>query len=183
MNARPQLDYFLQTAHAHSMSCCTLIDQKANILMATNFVILTILSGQINTNPSEWGLFTAILFSLASGFFSLLAIMPRPQKASNQTVAKLIFRDPSKNIVGRNIMFFGDIANMSSAEYQNEMKSIMESEPNVYATALENIYQLSCYVEEKFKLCRISYQLLFIGISFSIACTLFRHVVLGVVHR
>ena len=80
-------------------------------------------------------------------------------------------------------MFFGDIAKMSSAEYQKEMLSIMESETKVYTTRLENIYQLSCNVDKKFKLCRISYLLLFIGISLSIVIIFFHHILLSAAHR
>jgi len=183
IHARDQLDYFLDSAHDHSMSLNTLMDQKANILMATNFVILTILSGQINTNRPEWGLFTAIFFSLGSGLFALFAVMPRTLPKSIGTAAKAISRDPLESQAGRHIMFFGDIAKMSSAEYQKEMLSIMESETKVYTTRLENIYQLSCYVNMKFKLCRISYLLLFVGISLSIGIIFFHHILLGAAHR
>jgi hypothetical protein len=169
MKARNQLDYFLQNTLSLVLAQGNGVDQKANILLATNFVVLGVLGGRVKTDPHDWAVYAGILSFLGSAFFALLAVMPRAKTSSSGVGAKSLNRDLEDNLV------FEAAAKLHLSEFQKEMVATMRSEQTVYLATLKNIHQMSCIVGLKFRLARMSYQLLFAGIVLYIICTLVQH--------
>ena len=169
MKARSQLDYFLQNTLSLVLAQGNGVDQKANILLAANFVVLGVLGGRIKANPHDWAIYAGILSFLSSAFFALLAVMPRAQTPVSGHSLKGLDRDLEGSLG------FEAASQLHLSEFQKEMVAVMRNEQAVYLVTLKNIHQMSRIVSLKFRLARISYQLLFTGIILYIICTLIQH--------
>ena len=170
MKARNQLDYFLQTALSTIIAQGNGVDQKSNILLAVNFVVLGFLGEKIKSDPHEWALYVGILFFLSSAVFSLLAVMPR----IHPSVSALGLRKPNHELE-RNLIAFETVSKLRLPEYEKEMLATVRSEQAVYLITLKSIHQISRVVSQKFRMARISYQFLFAGIVLYVLCTLIQH--------
>lgn len=170
MKARDQLDYFLQNTLSQVISQGNGVDQKANILLAANFVVLSVWGGKIKTDPHDAALYIGIVFFLSSALFALLAVMPRTEASFQPSRSGNPDQESERNLLG-----FQAISKMRLPEFQKEMLATMRNEQAVYLAALKNIHQMSCLVSRKFRLARISYQLLFTGIVLYILCILIQH--------
>ena len=95
--------------------------------------------------------------------------MPRAQTPSSGVGAKSLDRDLEDNLG------FEAASKLHLSEFQKEMVATMRSEQTVYLATLKNIHQMSRITGLKFRLARISYQLLFAGIVLYIICTLIQH--------
>jgi hypothetical protein len=127
VKARGSVDYLLRTTQQNHMQLSTMADQKASILMGVQAVLLTMLFKEINDGSAPlWGWILAIT-TFASVIFSLMAVKPAYRATS----------------AGRpNWLFFSSYAKLSFDEYKAKMAEILQSDPAVYETILNDVYQL-----------------------------------------
>ncbi len=152
MKARSNIDYMLTTASQHHVALSSMADQKANIVIGTTFIMITLVVGQAHDKGTiPPALVALVLFSAAASLCALLAVTPRFHTP-----------DPAK----RNLLFFGHFAQMTEEEYLLAMKEKLSGDETTYEVWLRDLHQLGCALyHRKYRYLIWSYRLFFLGIS------------------
>lgn len=171
MEGRSSADTFLEKNREIVCHASAMADQKASIILGSEFIILTIIitgiwvpqydptSGDVSiqTTSAElipiWSLtlFFSILVSVA---FSLIVLMP-----------SLGPKRRKKPIKRGSLLFFSSIAEMNKDDYINDMKEVLKDDELIYETILGDIYNESRVLRyKKYHYLKLSYLTLMVGI-------------------
>lgn len=154
-----------KTALRNHMDLSNLADNKANIMLSVNALIITIAVpmgvGYIADAPHLIApLIILLLTCLSSMIFATLAT--RPMAMTGLTKA-----DDIK--AGRaNLFFFGNFYRMSLKEYDAGMDVVVSKTKNLEAAIKRDLYFLGLSLGRKYNQLRICYNLFIIGIVLSI---------------
>lgn len=150
-------------------------DNKANMIIGINAMIITVLMGIISTGiifsveNSErntaliFPLVLIILTSLLTAVLAIRAAKPRLLKAKHLNDA-----DPEKT----SLLFFGNIWNISTEEYISRMEKLMESPKDIYQCMMIDIHNQARVLQRKYELLRMAYIVFMVGFTISIAAFL-----------
>jgi hypothetical protein len=148
---------FRTTLQSHN-DLVGLADNKANIMISVNGLIISILLASIDR--TGWMIIpTAALMigCLGSIIFGVLAARPRVTR--NPTTLEDVR-------AGRaNLLFFGNFLSMPMSDYLEGMRILMEDQDEAYMTMVRNLYALGHILETKFRLLRISYTCFLAGLG------------------
>jgi len=148
---RSQIDYMLRTTVQKNTALSGMADQKANILTASSFILVTVLVSRYSELPDLANEILILLFFICLSItFSLISLFPI---SKNDKLKK------------SNWLFFGDYNNTSYEDYADHMIQIMKSEAKTYDTLLLEIYQSGIVLGNKFKFIRWSYTSLMSGFA------------------
>ncbi len=154
MGSRRGVETLFRTSYRVNMDLTSLADSKANIMISINGLMVSILIASIapklDSNP--WLLTPTIIFlvgCLVSLVFSVLSARPRVH-TSHMTLDE-IRRSKA------NILFFGNFASLSPADYQTAMKERMNDSVALYELMITDIYGVGAVLERKYKLLRGAY--------------------------
>ena len=148
---RSQIDYMLRTTVQKNTALSGMADQKANILTASSFILVTVLVSRYSELPDLANEILILLFFICLSItFSLISLFPI---SKNDKLKKT------------NWLFFGDYNNTSYEDYADHMIQIMKSEAKTYDTLLLEIYQSGVVLGNKFKFIRWSYTSLMSGFA------------------
>ena len=148
---RNQIDYMLRTTIQKNTALSGMADQKANILTASSFILITVLVSRYSELPDLGNEILILLFFICLSItFSLISLFPI---SKNDKLKK------------PNWLFFGDYNNTSYENYTEHMIHIMKSEAKTYDTLLLEIYQSGVVLGNKFKFIRWSYTSLMSGFA------------------
>jgi len=148
---RSQIDYMLRTTVQKNTALSGMADQKANILTASSFILVTVLVSRYSELPDLANEILILLFFICLSItFSLISLFPI---SKNDKLKK------------SNWLFFGDYNNTSYEDYADHMIQIMKSEAKTYDTLLLEIYQSGVVLGNKFKFIRWSYTSLMSGFA------------------
>jgi predicted metal-dependent HD superfamily phosphohydrolase len=148
----------------NQMSLSSIADNKSNILITVNSLILSILLTVVVSKFEETP--NIILPSLIFISFSLITIVlailsTRPNISSG----KFTKEDIKQNKV--NLLFFGNFYNMSLDEYEWAIGELMRNDENLYNTMIKDQYSLGKVLAKKYKLLRVAYSVFMFGIIIS----------------
>tara|TARA_R110002096_G_scaffold173997_4_gene349589 strand:+ start:27679 stop:28260 length:582 start_codon:yes stop_codon:yes gene_type:complete len=170
MDGRSSADTFLEKNREIVCHASAMADQKASIILGSEFIILTIIitgiwvpqydaaTGTVSLQTGAeqipiWSLtlFFSILVSVA---FSLIVLMPK------------LGPNRRKRVVKRgSLLFFSSIAEMNKDDYINEMKKVLADDELIYETILGDIYNESRVLRyKKYHYLKLSYLTLMVGI-------------------
>ncbi len=150
-------------------------DNKANMIIGINAMIITVLMGIISTGiifsveNSErntaliFPLVLIILTSLITAVLAIRAAKPRLLKAKHLHDAS-----PEKT----SLLFFGNIWNISTEEYISRMEKLMESPKDVYQCMMIDIHNQARVLQRKYELLRMAYIVFMVGFTISIVAFL-----------
>lgn len=150
---------FRTTSHNHIM-LSQMVDNKANILITINSIILSlvvsVLVRKLEENPSLT-IPTVILIAvcLATMVFSILA--SRPNVSSGKFT-----REDIKN-KKTNLLFFGNFHAMGIEEYEWSMKEMIKDADYLYGSLIKDIYYLGKVLGRKYRYLRIAYSIFMFG--------------------
>jgi len=148
---RSQIDYMLRTIIQKNTALSGMADQKANILTASSFILITVLVSRYSELPDLANEILILLFFICLSItFSLISLFP-------------IYKNDK--LKKSNWLFFGDYNNTSYEDYADHMIQIMKSEAKTYDTLLLEIYQSGVVLGNKFKFIRWSYTSLMSGFA------------------
>ncbi|MEL6561378.1 MAG: Pycsar system effector family protein [Bacteroidota bacterium] len=166
---------FRLTSKNH-LDLSSMADNKANIMISVNSIILSIVLTVLFRKLDEYPHFlipTVILtvVCLATIVFSILATLPNVSKGK-------FTRD---NIINKetNLLFFGNFHGMKLPDYEWGMKQMMKDGDYLYTSLIRDIYFLGVVLGKKYKMLRTSYTIFMFGfvlavLSFIIAESLFK---------
>lgn len=150
----------------NQINLIALADQKANIIIGINAVIISLViailgsgfgiagSGLFELAGLPVPLIILMLFSLTSGIYSIIAA--RPVK-------------PKPNLEKEGIMYSSTIETMNINEYLDDLDEKFQSEDAFFANLNIDMYYQGKSINRKYRLIRISYTIFLIGLVISVA--------------
>lgn len=146
-------------------------DNKANMIMGINAMIITILMGIISTQmifsteSINGGMILIVpvvlimVTSLLTAIFAILAALPRlimPNKTNIHEHEKT------------SLLFFENIWDMTSEDYIQKMETLLDSSPDIYQHMIIDIHNQARVLHRKYKLLRVAYIIFMFGFITSV---------------
>ncbi len=154
-----------KTALRNHIDLTNIADNKANIMLSINAIVITItmplLASNIKGNmyllpPTSILLLTCLL----SIIFATLAT--RPIKTKGITNPNLLDTGQS------NLFFFGNFYKMSINEYHNSLKEVVGSDDLLESSVMNDLYYLGVALGKKYNQLRTCYGIFMIGITLTV---------------
>jgi hypothetical protein len=140
-------------------------DQKANIMLSINALIITIGLPAFATylSGTSYLILPATIFLLTSVATMIIAtISTRPIKMEGST-------DLSKLMSGKtNLFFFGNFYRIPQQEYQEAIKKIVAERDYLDSSFVNDLYFLGLALGDKFRYLRLCYNVFVIGVIISV---------------
>lgn len=149
---RSAVIYMLRTAQQHHVQLSMMADQKASALIAACFVTLSITFAYVSSHEPNMPLLVIMGFAILSALCAVLAVIPRVQS--------------SPRIVGqRNLLFFGEFADLSMDEFVAQTRPLLEDNEAVYDAMLRDIYCLGrVLMQRKYRFLKLAYSCFLVGL-------------------
>jgi predicted metal-dependent HD superfamily phosphohydrolase len=155
---------FRTTSHNHIL-LSEMADNKANILITINSIILSIvvsvLIRKLEENPKL--LIPTILLVLVCLTTTVFAILSTRPIVNTGTFTR-------EDIHGKrtNLLFFGNFFGMRLEDYEWGMREMMKDSEYLYGSLIKDIYYLGKVLGRKYKYLRIAYNIFMFGFVLSI---------------
>lgn len=159
------VETMFRTTSTNHIMLSEMADNKANILITINSIILSIvvsvLIRKLEENPSLLiPTLLLVIVCLVTIVFAILATLP--------TVSKGKFtRDDIQN-KRTNLLFFGNFFGMRIEDYEWSMKEMMKDSDYLYGSMIKDIYYLGKVLGRKYKMLRIAYTIFMFGFVLAI---------------
>ena len=155
-----------RTSYRTHLDLTALADNKANIMISINGIIISIIiasiSPKIDSNP--WLLLpTSILLisCLLAMIYAVLSARPRVGKE------KVTLEDVRANRA--NILFFGNFYTLTRQDYVEGLEELMMDSERLYDNMARDLHGLGVVLAKKYNLLRIAYNIFMIGLVLSVA--------------
>ena len=158
------------------LNLISIADNKANMVMGINAMIITILVGILSSrmifttetftaDPEMMVPVVLILFTaLLTAIFAIKAARPK------------LIMPKDDGLTGHlkgSYTFFENIWDMDSNEYLSKMKTLINSPDDIYENMIIDIHNQAKVLHSKFRSLRVAYMIFLIGYGLSIASFLF----------
>ena len=148
----------------NQINLSSIADNKANILISINSIVLTVLVsigiGKISDYPEIT--LPAIVFTATCLITIIFAILStRPKISSGRFTEEDIHQ---KKV---NLLFFGNFYKMGADEYEWAIKEMMKDSNYLYSSMIRDQYSLGKVIGKKYRLLRVAYTVFMIGIILS----------------
>lgn len=159
------IETMFRTTSTNHIMLSEMADNKANILITINSIILSVvvsvLVRKLEENPKLIGpTILLVVVCLATTVFAILATRP------NVTSGKFT-RDDIKN-KRTNLLFFGNFHGMQVDDYEWSMKEMMKDSDYLYGSMIKDIYYLGKVLGRKYRRLRVAYNIFMFGFVLSI---------------
>ncbi|WP_310097836.1 Pycsar system effector family protein [Algoriphagus sp. 4150] len=169
------VETMFRVTSSNHLRLSALADNKANIMISVNSIILSIVVTVLIRKLEEYPnyiipTFLMVATCLTAMVFAILATRP---KVSTGVVTK---EDIGKK--QGNLLYFGNFHEMSLSEYKEGMHTLMDDGSYLYDSMITDIYYLGKVLSVKYRMLRKSYNIFMFGfvisvISFLIATLFF----------
>ncbi len=148
--------HFVRTLQQITMTYSQMADQKASLLMGTNFIVFTIAVGQVRKGELPVSLTILALFAFISAVCAILAVMPSIGSAHGWHA------QPNK-------LFFGNFAQQQEEEWIESMMPFLRADADMYRAMLRDIHQNGKVLQrKKYRFIGIAYLVFLAGISLTV---------------
>lgn len=155
----------LRLTSSNHIKLSEMADSKANILISVNAiiisVILSVLFRKLQSDP--YLTIPTMIFLTSAVATIIIAIL-----ATRPKVNTGVFDEEQVKNKSINLLFFGNFHRMSFPDYENAMKIMMQDADYLYASMLQDIYNLGKVLGKKYQLIRLAYTIFMIGIIVSV---------------
>jgi hypothetical protein len=166
LGSRRGIETMFRSAYRVQMDLTSLADNKANMMMSINGIIISIIiaavAPKLDANP--WLLIPTTLMLLGTLVSIVYAIMAARPRVSTTHISL----DDLRNSKG-NILFFGNFANMHEDEFVEGMVDLVQDNTVVYETMMRNVYGLGSVLKKKFALLKIAYTAFMIALVLGVS--------------
>lgn len=149
----------------NQISLSSIADNKANILITVNSIILsiviTVLFGKFSEYPML--IIPTIIFLISCLTTIVFAILTTRPKVSSGTFTKEDIK--AKKV---NLLFFGNFYNMSLDDYDWAVKDMMKDYDGLYGNMIMDQYYLGRVLAKKYKRLWMAYNIFMYGIIISV---------------
>ena len=155
------VETMFRTSYRTHLDLSSLADNKANIMISINGIIISILLASIYPRIVDNRFLllpTAVLlvFCLLSLVYAVLAARPRVTR--KEATLEDVRQDKA------NILFFGTFTTMKEGEFLQGMEELIQDPERAYRNMIRDIYGLGSVLETKYRLLRTSYTLFMLGL-------------------
>ena len=166
------IETMFQSTYQNHMSLSGIADNKANMMISLNAIILSVIITYLGAKTSVLGTeFTRnpilmvpvgilILTTLGSVVSAIMSAQPevtsfniRPNKVKSKKV---------------NILFFGNFTKIPLEDFQSGMHELMREKDVLYNNMITDIYYLGDVLSKKYRLLRVSYTIFMIGLILTV---------------
>lgn len=160
------VETMFRTSYRTHVDLSHLADNKANIMISINGIIISILlasiSPKIDANPFLLIPTSVLLIGcVVSMIFAILAARPR---VSSHVIS---LEDVTEHRA--NILFFGNFVTLDEEEFVEGMKGLMIDTDQLYVNMTRDIYSLGHVLARKFTLLRHAYNVFMVGLVVGVA--------------
>jgi len=155
---------FRTTSRSH-MDLSAIADNKANIMISINSIILSVLVSVLIRKLEEYPHMTvpAIMLTLVCLTTIVFAVL-----ATRPNVTKGRFEKEDIHDKKTNLLFFGNFHRMELKDYHWAMMEMLKDADYLYGSMIKDIYFLGCVLGKKYRLLRMSYTIFMFGFVISI---------------
>ncbi|MEX2567682.1 MAG: Pycsar system effector family protein [Cyclobacteriaceae bacterium] len=158
------VETMFRTTSKNHLQLSAIADNKANIMISVNAIIVSIIITVLvrNLNQQIQFIFPTILLlatNLATIVFAVLATRP---KVSDGYVTERNIQEKTSNL-----LYFGNFHRMELQDYESGMKKMMEDSDFLYSTMIKDIYFLGKVLHKKYALLQKSYNVFMYGLIIS----------------
>ncbi|MEZ4771661.1 MAG: DUF5706 domain-containing protein [Bacteroidia bacterium] len=166
---RPErgIETMFRTTYRTHISLSSIADNKANILLSINAIIISIIITKaiepklLNESKFlEFPLFSILVVCMSTIVFAILATRP---KINSGIFSREDILDKKTNL-----LFFGNFHNMDLDDYQWGIDQMMDDAKYLYGSMAKDIYFLGRVLAKKFQLLRIAYNVFMYGMAASL---------------
>ncbi|MGW8121703.1 Pycsar system effector family protein [Roseivirga echinicomitans] len=164
---RPErgIETMFRTTSKNHLELSAMADNKANIMISVNTIILTVVVSVLIRKLYEYPnlvipTIMLIVVCLVTIVLSILATRPN--------VSSGVFTDEDVLNKKTNLLFFGNFHKMKLDRYQWGMREMMNDSDYLYGSLTKDIYFLGVVLGKKYRLLRIAYTTFMIGFVLSI---------------
>ena len=151
---REPIDFFFAGSRQQLTELSAQADLKANIIITTSSVVLTVALSRINDSDYRISVTVLAIGVLGALAFAIVAVIPKFRVNRSTTI----------HTTDGNPLFFGHVANTPIDVYREEMIQLIRSDEAVYRAMIADIHAQSAYlIRAKYRWLRISYILLLAG--------------------
>ena len=155
------VETMFRTSYRTHLDLSSLADNKANIMISINGIIISILLASIYPRIVDNRFLllpTAVLlvFCLLSLVYAVLAARPRVTR--REATLDDVRQDKA------NILFFGTFTTMTEEDFLQGMRELIQDPERAYGNMIRDIYGLGSVLETKYRLLRTSYTIFMVGL-------------------
>ncbi|MGV3586530.1 MAG: Pycsar system effector family protein [Adhaeribacter sp.] len=166
------IETMFQSTYQNHMSLSGIADNKANMMISLNAIILSVIITYLGAKTSVLGteftrnpilmvpVGTLILTTLGSVVSAIMSA--QPEVTSFKIRANKV---KSKKV---NILFFGNFTKIPLEDFQVGMHDLMREKDALYNNMIIDIYYLGEVLSKKYRLLRISYTIFMIGLILTV---------------
>jgi len=166
------IETMFQATYSNHMTLSSIADNKANMMISLNAVILSVIITYLGAKTSVLGteftrnpilmipVGTLLLTTIGSVVSAILSAQPdvtsfkiRPNKVKSKKV---------------NILFFGNFTKIPLEDFKSGMHDIMREKDSLYNNMITDIYYLGDVLSKKYRLLRVSYTIFMIGLILTV---------------
>ena len=154
-------DYLMQTAQRHHVQLSQMADNKANMLITVSSLVLTVSMSRIHDPELRISVMILGVFTLASMFMAILAVLPKYRPVQLMDVNKLPeFFNP---------IFFALFAELPRDRFFELLGRTLRYDAAVYEVLANDLYGIGMYLaRHKYRYLRFAY--IFFLAGFVLAC-------------
>jgi predicted metal-dependent HD superfamily phosphohydrolase len=159
------IETMFRTTSQNHLMLSQMADNKANILITINSIILSVVVSVLVRKFEETPALIVptimlVVVCLTTMVFAILAT--RPNVSSGRFTRDDIKRKET------NLLFFGNFHGMDIEDYEWSMKEMMKDGDYLYGSLIKDIYYLGIVLGRKYKFLRIAYNVFMFGFVISI---------------
>ena len=155
-----------KTSLRNHLDLSNLADNKANIMLSVNALIITIVMPQTVSSFFKGNLF--LIFPLVSLLLTCLASMIYATLATRPIKMKGYTSEDQVKTNRSNLFFFGNFYKMSYSEYRSGMQFVVADEDKLEDSIMRDLYFLGKSLGRKYNQLRTCYTIFMIGIIFTV---------------
>lgn len=165
INGNKSAQMMFKTALRNHIDLTSIADNKANIMLSINALIITIslplLASSISDNPKMiFPTFILLTTCVASIIYATLAT--RPIQTKGLTSIKSIQNGPT------NLFFYGNFYRMKFGDYKAGIRLIIEDDAKLDNSIISDLYYLGKALGNKFTKLRVCYLIFMIGTTLTV---------------
>lgn len=155
----------LRLTSSNHLELSSMADQKANILISVNAIIISVILGLLfrKLQDEPYLIIPSSIFLLVSVATIVVSILATRPKLGGGTFN-------NEDVINRktNLLFFGNFYKAPYEQYNEAMRTMMKDHNYLYGSLINDIYHLAVVLGRKYKLIRLAYNIFMFGIVISV---------------
>ncbi|MEP2025305.1 Pycsar system effector family protein, partial [Reichenbachiella sp.] len=171
------IETMFRTTSKNHLDLSAMADNKANIMISINSIILSIIVSVLIRKLEEYPHFIipTLIMTVVCLVTIVLSIL-----ATRPNISKGKFTQSDITNKRTNLLFFGNFHKMSLSEYEWGMNELMNDSSYLYGSLIKDIYYLGAVLGKKYKRLRVAYTVFMFGfvvavLSFIVAEVFFKN--------